>query len=340
MSTAPHPVEAALEPDLEIVDAHHHLWPAHGPVAPKDGAADQARFWSSYSYEDFLHDATAGHRITASVYVECQARYRPDGPEALRPVGETEAVAAVDTRGDLCGAMVAFADLTLGAGAGEVLDAHLAVPNSRVRGIRHIVAWDPNPEVYATSRRPPAHTLRDPDFLAGVAETAARDLHFETWVYFHQLVELAQFADAHPDLPIVLNHLGGPAATGRYASARDEVLEAWRAGMTEVSRRPNVVVKLGAVGMRAFSPTELFTDPPQTSEAIAAYWGDEIRFCIDTFGADHCMFESNYPVDRALCGYPTLWNAYKRIATDYSGSEKALLFAGTARATYRLPSRR
>jgi predicted TIM-barrel fold metal-dependent hydrolase len=331
------PVEEILDPALEIVDAHHHLWPAHGPAASADVTANEARPWSSYSFEHFLRDAAAGHRVTGSVYVECQARYRTEGPESLRPIGETEAVARLEPHGGLCAAMVAFADLSLGAAVGEVLDAHLAVPGSRVRGIRHIAAWDPDPTVYATARRPPGGLLQDPRFLAGVAELAPRGLRFETWVYFHQLPELARFADAHPELPIVLDHLGGPAATGGYASARAEVLEAWRAGMATVSRRPNVTVKLGAVGMRAFSGAELFTDPAPSSEDIANYWGDDIRFCIETFGPDRCMFQSNYPVDRALCDYATLWNAYKRIGAQYSDSEKALLFAETARAAYGLP---
>jgi predicted TIM-barrel fold metal-dependent hydrolase len=332
------PVEEILDPSLEIVDAHHHLWPAHPTAAASDrGAANHAGHWRSYSFADFHRDTMAGHRVTGSVYVECEARYRTDGPKELRPVGETEAVAGLEMRGGLCAGMVAFAALTLGAGVGEVLDAHLGVLNSRVRGVRHIAAWDPDPDVYATSRRPPPGLLEDPKFLAGVAEVAARGLSFETWVYFHQLPELARFAAAHPDLTIILNHLGGPGATGRHARARAEVLRAWRTEMMALSCRPNVALKLGAVGMRAFSGPELLANPVVTSQDISDYWGAEIRFCIDTFGPGRCMFESNFPVDRALCDYATLWNAYKRIAAEYSDSDKRSLFAGTARATYRLP---
>jgi len=333
------PVEEILDPELEIVDAHQHLWPAHKTEGASDqDAAKHAQPWSSYSFEEFQRDTMTGHRVTGSVYVECGARYRTDGPGRLRPVGETEAVAGLEMRGGLCAGMVAFADLTVGAGVGEVLDAHLGVLNSRVRGVRHIVAWDPDPDVYATSRRPPAGLLEDPEFLAGVAEVEARELSFETWVYFHQLPELAQFADTHPDLTIILDHLGGPAATGRHARARGDVLRTWRTAMAALSRRPNVAVKLGAIGMRAFTGTELFAKPVLTSQDISDYWGAEIRFCIDTFGPARCMFESNFPVDRALCDYAMLWNAYKRIAADYSDFDKSLLFAGTARATYRLPA--
>jgi predicted TIM-barrel fold metal-dependent hydrolase len=329
------PVEEILEPTLEIVDAHHHLWLAHRTA----GAHDQSTVnqLPSYSFEEYQRDTMSGHRVTASVYVECEARYRDNGPKQLRPVGETEAVAALESTSGICEGMVVFADLTLGSQVGEVLDAHIGVPNSHVRGVRYIVAWDPNPDVYATSRRPPAGVLADPKFLDGVTELAKRGLSFETWLYFHQLAELALFADTHPDLTIILDHLGGPGATGPYAHARDDVIRSWRKEMKALSHRRNVVLKLGAIGMRAFSGEELFSIPVLTSRDICDYWGADFNFCIDTFGPQRCMFESNFPVDRALCDYATLWNAYKRIAAEYSESEKSHLFAGTARATYRLP---
>jgi predicted TIM-barrel fold metal-dependent hydrolase len=329
------PGEEILDPTREIVDAHHHFWLAHKTAAIDQNTA--AVHSPTYSVKDFQHDTMTGHRVTGSVYVECEARYRIDGPKQLRPVGETDAVAALDKQGGLCAGMVAFADLALGADVGEVLDAHLNVPNSPVRGVRYIVAWDPHPDVYATSRRPPAGVLTDPKFLAGVAEVAKRGLSFETWLYFHQLHELARFADDHPDLTIILDHLGGPGATGPYARARGDVLRTWRDEMLNLSSRANVTVKLGAIGMRAFTGEELFSLPAVTSQNIADYWGSDIGYLIDTFGPARCMFESNFPVDRALCDYATLWNAYKRIAAEYSESDKDLLFAGTARATYRLP---
>jgi predicted TIM-barrel fold metal-dependent hydrolase len=180
--------------------------------------------------------------------------------------------------------------------------------------------------------------LEDPAFRAGAAQLASRGLTFDTWLYFHQLPELARFARACPNLLIVLDHLGGPAATGRHASARAEVLTRWREAMTALSLHENVVVKLGAVGMRAFSGPELLDRAPVGSQAIADYWGAEIRFCVETFGPGRCMFESNFPVDRALCDYATLWNGFKLITADYSEDERALLFAGTARATYQLPA--
>ncbi|MDV7088939.1 amidohydrolase family protein [Rhodococcus opacus] len=338
--------EEILDPDLEIVDAHHHLWPSTGaavslPPGPGQRAQQGAQLahCPPYSLDDLCADATSGHRVVESVYIECSSFYRNDGPEHLRPVGESETVAALAAGGGLCAGIVGFADLMLGTGVGEALDAHVAAAGPRFRGIRHTVAWDPDPDVYANFRHPPAGLLGDPRFLAGAAELVTRELSFETWLYFHQLPELAEFAAARPDLTIVLDHLGGPAATGRHAGVRDEVLTAWRSGLIEVSRQPNVVLKLGAVGMRAFSGSDLFALPEVTAGDIVDYWGSDIRFCIDTFGPDRCMFESNFPVDRTLCDYTTLWNAFKGIASGYSRSEKDMLFAGTARAAYRLPVR-
>ena len=134
--------EDVLEPDLEIVDAHHHLWPA----------ATGGR-WNPYSPVDFERDTRSGHRVVGSVYVECAASYREQGPERMRPVGESEAVAGLDVAGGLCEAIVGFADLTLGTEVDDVLDAHIAVAGARMRAIRHTVAWDPDPTVYATARR-------------------------------------------------------------------------------------------------------------------------------------------------------------------------------------------
>ena len=327
--------EEILEPELEIVDSHHHLWPAS--PAQENGGTLLSK-WAPYSLDDFCSDAK-GHRITGSVYVECQACYRESGPESMRPVGETESVAALPAPGDICAGIVGFADLSLGTSVGDVLDAHHEVAGRRFRGIRHTVAWDRDPAVYATAGRPPPGLLEDSAFRAGAAELAARGLTFETWLYFHQLPELSRFAAACPELLIVLDHLGGPAATGRHAGVRDEVLKKWREGMAALSRHGNVVLKLGAVGMKAFSTPDLLGLAPATSQAIADYWGREIRFCIETFGADRCMFASNFPVDGALCSYASLWNAFKLIAAPYSQAERTLLFTGTARATYQLPAR-
>ncbi|UKA55218.1 amidohydrolase family protein [Arthrobacter sp. FW305-BF8] len=332
-----------LDPELEIIDPHHHLWPPTGAVVSMAAGPGQQTEKGAqlpdcppYSYADLRRDATSGHRVVGSVYVECSSFYRDDGPDHLRPVGESETIAAMELRDGLCQGIVGFADLMMGTSVKEVLEAHLEEAGPRFKGIRHSVAWDPDPGVYATYRRPPGGLLLDSRFRAGAAELTRRGLSFDTWLNFHQLPELTDFASANPDLTIVLDHLGGPATTGRHVGHRDEVRREWREHMIAASQRPNVFLKLGAIGMRAFSGPELFAGNPVTAERIEDYWGSDVRFCIDTFGPERCMFESNFPVDRALCDYVTLWNAFKLIASSYSLSEKEWLFARAARAAYRL----
>ncbi|MDF3836696.1 amidohydrolase family protein [Cupriavidus basilensis] len=334
--------EVALEPELPIIDTHHHLWPeklvtvssAGGP-GQQVGQGAPLHQWTPYSLDDFGRDVAGGHNIVKTVYLECFSNYRTEGPAHVRPVGEVEWVMSQVSDDRLMSGIIGHADMTLGADVGEVLDAHRAAGGARFKGIRHSVSWDPNPGVYYTPRKPPAGLLLNDAFGKGVAELSRRGLIFETLRYFHQLSELSMLARAHPDLTIVLCHLGGPAATGPYERRRAEVMAEWSAGLKKVAEHHNIVLKLGGIGRRAAAEQKLF-DGPRSSEHIAAYWGPELRFCIETLGPDRCMFESNFPVDRKLCDYVTLWNVFKRITSDLSPAERRCLFEGTARRTYRL----
>jgi hypothetical protein len=142
-------------------------------------------------------------------------------------------------------------------------------------------------------------------------------------------------------VPIVLDHLGGPLAIGPYASRREEVLAAWRTAMRAVAACPNVTLKLGGIGMPTIGPDWRAAPAPPTSEDVAAEWGPSIRFAIEAFGADRCMFESNFPVDGWAIGYVVLWNAFKRITAGAGAGERDDLVRGTATRVYRLdPARR
>ncbi|MEV6979249.1 amidohydrolase family protein [Kitasatospora sp. NPDC093806] len=328
--------EPIREPGLPIVDPHHHLWPnrpadsAAAPGGRNPGA-------TPYSVRDLRADTGSGHNVTATVFVECSTAYRTHGPQHLRPVGETAWVAEQPVSGGLLSGIVGHANLLAEpAELAEALAAHAEAGNGRFKGVRHTVAWDAHPEVFASVHRPPPGLLRDRAFRSGAAELARRGLVYETWAYFHQLPELCSFARSNPDLVVVLDHLGGPAATGPYARCREEVLAEWRSGVKALVGVPQVVMKLGGIGMPAFTPVEFIESTPMTSGRIADYWGPHIRYCIETLGPERCMFESNFPVDRRLCGYATLWNAFKLIAAPYSDADRASLFAGTARRTYGL----
>jgi L-fuconolactonase len=309
--------EDALDPDLPIVDPHHHLW--DHPT-------------SRYMTEELRADTGAGHNVIKTVFVECASGYRSDGPESHRPVGETEFVVAADPDGFIAG-IVGFADLTT-PDIDDVLGAHIDAGAGRFRGIRHVNAWDESPEVRASHTNPPPGLLGQDDFRRGFAALGRAGLRFDAWMYHPQLPELVDLARAHPEVPVVLDHLGGPLGIGRHKGRRAEVLEDWRRSMREIASCENVVLKLGGIGMPVFGLGFHKDEGETTSQQLADAWGDEIRFCIEQLGVDRCMFESNFPVDRASCSYVVLWNAFKRIAAGVSDDEKHALFAGTASRAY------
>ncbi len=319
-------VEEILEPSLEIVDPHHHLWDF--PTNP-------------YRLAHLHADTGSGHNVTQTVFVECTWGYRTDGPEHLRLVGETEHVAAearasVAAGGAEIAAIVSRADLTAGAAVEELLLAHDAAGDGKFRGIRHATAWDADPAIHETHTRPGPGLMGTAAFREGFATLSRLGFTYDAWLYHPQIHELTDLARAFPEATIICDHLGGPIGIGPYAGRRDEVLAAWRPQMTELAACPNVVLKVGGIGMTSYGMDWHRRPTAPTSAELAAAWGDEIRFCIDLFGADRCMFESNFPVDGRSVSYAVLWNTFKRIAADASPAERAELFAGTARRTYRI----
>ncbi|HVM54351.1 MAG TPA: amidohydrolase family protein [Acidimicrobiales bacterium] len=311
-------MEDVLDPDLPICDPHHHLWDHPG---------------SRYMVEELRADTGSGHRIESTVFVECGSGYRDAGPESMRPVGETVFLVEADPTGFVAG-IVGMADLRV-PDIDDVLAAHVDAGAGRFRGIRHASAWDASPDIRESHTKPPPRLLAESDFRRGFAALGRAGLRFDAWLYHPQLPELAALARAHPDVPIVLDHLGGPLGIGPYAGRRDEVRASWRASMAEVAACENVTLKLGGIGMPIYG-MGWHKAGGATSEQLAEAWGEPIRWCIETFGARRCMFESNFPVDRASCSYRVLWNAFKRIVADASPSERADLFQDTARRAYGL----
>lgn len=318
-------VEGPLDPGLPICDPHHHLWDR-----PND----------RYLLDDLLRDTGGGHNITHTVFLECSYAYREVGPEEMRPVGETEFVQGVAAENErrrgktnVAAGIVGFANLTLGSAVTPVLEAHVQAGKGRFRGIRHSCAWDANTESYKT---PPRGLMADPRFRHGMTRLQEMGLSFDAWLYHPQLMELVDLARAFPRLPIVLNHIAGPLGFGPYAGKREEVFQVWKRGIAELSTCPNVVVKLGGLGMPRCGFGWHERPKPPTSEELAKAWAPYYLFCIEKFGADRCMFESNFPVDKISCSYTVLWNAFKRIARGFSPAERAALFRGTAMRAYRL----
>lgn len=339
--------EAILEPELPIVDPHHHLWdrrmlpPAPGPEHPFTTAIKPAQ---RYLLDELLADTGSGHNVVATVFLECRAFYKADGPVEMRCVGETEFVNGVaamsasglygDTRA--CAGIVGNADLTLGDAVKPVLEAHVRVGGGRFRGIRNSASWDPDTEVLGPLNRiQKGHYLRD-DFRAGFKHLAPMGLSFDAWMLEPQLPDLTDLARAFPDTPIVLDHVGTPIGRGGYTGRLEERFPIWRDNIRELAKCPNVVVKLGGLAMAFCNFPSFLAEPRVPSEQLAKEWGPYIETCIEAFGAERCMFESNFPVDMGSCTYAVLWNAFKRLASGASADEKTALFSGTAKRVYRL----
>src|SRR5215468_8859433 len=322
--------EEIIEPDLPIVDPHHHL-----VDRPETGR---------YLLPELLADTSDGHNITATVYLEWLSMYRAQGPVELRPVGEVEfangvaAMAASSTYGrtQICAGIVGYADLTLGAPVEKVLQAMIQAGGGRFRGIRFITASHPEQAAWASAVIRPEGLLMNLKLREGFARLAPLRLSFDAWMYHTQLGELVDLARAFPETPIVLDHVGGAIGLGPFTGKRDEVFTVWSAKIRELATCPNVHIKLGGLGMRMFGFTHHMGELPPSSDELAAAWRPYIETCIADFGPERAMFESNFPVDKGSCSYRVLWNAFKRIAAGCSATEKAALFASTATKFYRL----
>jgi L-fuconolactonase len=321
-------VEPVLDPGQPIIDPHHHLWMRDGNV---------------YLLDELLADVGSGHNVVATVFEECRSMYRADCPEEEKSLGETEFVTGIAAMGAsgafgssrVCARIVGRVDLMLGDRARGLLERHLIASGGRFAGIRQSTAWDASDRVHKVV--PMAGMLADREFRAGFAGLAALGLVFDAWVYHPQLGEVADLADAFPRTQIVLNHVGSPILGGPYAADRAQVFADWKAGMAALAKRSNVTVKLGALPIRLPGVGSVSKEMPPGSEEIATAWGPWLQTSIELFGADRCMFESNFPVQKRWSSYSVTWNGFKRIAAGASADEKAALFAGTAARVYGAP---
>jgi predicted TIM-barrel fold metal-dependent hydrolase len=335
--------EPVIEPDLPIVDSHHHLYDRPG---------------ERYLLPELLADLRTGHDIRATVYVEGGSMhrhfseggtmYRAAGPEEWRSLGEVEfanGVAAMSASGQygtvaIAAGIVGFADLSAGAEVRRVLEVQVARAADRYRGVRYYAGWDASPEVRSLQLMTRPGMLGERRFREGFAALRDLGLSFDAHVNHPQLGELFDLVRLHPDIPVILNHMGGPIQAGPYAAHREEAFAQWRDGLRALAALPNVFVKLGALGRKAAGHGFQSRATPPTSEEVAAAGRRHVETCIETFGPARCLFESNFPGDRRSFGYRVLWNAFKRITAAYSRSEREAMFAGTACRVYRLPALR
>ncbi len=324
--------EEALDPDRDICDPHHHLWDHPG---------------RRYLLDDVLEDTGSGHRVRSTVFVECGSMYRQSTQiegTSLAPVGETEfvqGIAAMSASGGygetrIARGIVSFADLTLGEQVRPVLEGHMAASPNRFRGIRHAAGWHGSDAIRNSHSNPPRGLMLRDDFRAGMAVLESLGLSFDAWFYHYQLPDFVDLARAFPNTTMILDHFGGPLGIGPFAGQRKAVFEQWRDEISQLADCPNVFFKLGGINMKINGfDWHSRTRPPSSDELVDAT-APFYEHCIDTFGADRCMFESNFPVDKDSCSYVVLWNAFKKMTRNRSERDKAMLFHDTAVQVYRL----
>ena len=323
--------EPTLEPELPICDTHHHFWDLRPQSIP----------YQRYLIHELNADIYSGHNVRSTVFVEANSMYRPDGPVESRPVGEVEFVqglAAASASGiygpsRAAAAIIGHADLKLAGKVEPVLEALQAASPNRFRGIRHNVTWSPDP---ALANREAEGILTNSEFREGAKVLARMGLSMDTMLSFPQLPELAELATAVPELTIVLNHIGGGNRVGIYANRDGDVVPAWRSGIAAVAACPNIMVKLGGMGMPRWGFGWHAREVPIGSKELAEAMAPWMTYCIEQFGPERCMFESNFPPDKVSYSYNVMYNAFKRLSKGYSDSERAAMFHGTAARAYRI----
>ena len=321
--------EEIIEPELPIIDPHHHLW-------------DRPNY--RYLFPELLADVGSGHNIRATCYEQAREMYRASGPEELKSLGETQFVSGVAAMSEsgkygptrCIAGIIGFVDLQLGSRAKGVLERHIAVSDGRLRGIRNGSTWSDDPTLKTFTAGGPKGLLLDKNFREGFAALAPLGLAFDGWMFQTQLDDLVDLARAFPQTTIVLNHVGGPLAIGPYAGKREEAFTEWRDRIRKIALLPNTYVKLGGLGMKMIGFTFYENPDPPSSQDLEQAWQPYIETCIEAFGPQRSMFESNFPVDKGTCSYQVLWNTFKRIAASYSAGEKTALFSGTAAKAYGL----
>ncbi len=324
--------EPTLEPDLPICDPHHHFWDLRSARIP----------YQRYLLHELASDVNSGHNVKTTVFIEARSMYRADGPEEMKPVGEIEFVqglAAASASGAYgptraAAAIVGHANLLLGDKVEPVLEELQTASPNRFRGIRHSVTWDSHPDVELTAAHLMEGQLADDGFRVGARVLARMGMSLEGWLFFPQLQELADFAKAVPSLTIILNHIGGLLRVGPYANRNDEVMTTWRNGIAAVAECPNVYVKLGGIGMPRTGFDWYAREKPIGSEELASDMAPLLEYCIEQFSPERSMFESNFPVDKVSYSYNVMYNAFKRLSSGYSASERAAMFHDTATKAY------
>ena len=319
--------EEIVDPARLIIDPHHHLWQTE-------------TMFGRYELEDLWADTGSGHKIEKTVFIDCHSSYRTEGPKELRPVGETEYVVGVaqasnenPNRASIAG-IVSHADMLLGKEVASVLQAHEAAGNGLFRGIRHAGPYEETGTLLMRGRAPCPYD--QPAFREGVATLGEMGYTYDTWHFHLQNKAFADLARAVPGTTMILDHFGTPLGAGAYADKVEDIFAQWCDDIAEIADCPNVVAKLGGLAMPDNGFGWETASRPPTSDEFVETQQRYYHHAIKCFGADRCMFESNFPVDRLSISYHVLYNGLKKIAAEYSDAEQQAMFYDTAARVYRL----
>lgn len=319
--------EEIIDPDQKIVDPHHHLW------RRPDG--------NHYLLENLLADTMSGHNVVKTMFVECHAEYRKDGPVHLRPLGETsfvceQAEASELTEGTTIAGIVGHADLTLGNDVEEVLSLHEELGKGRFRGIRHAGAHAEFPEILMIPGNAPANLYENKEFRVGMNKLGSMGYSFDTWHYHYQNKAFLDLAKACSNTQMILDHFGTPLGVGPYASQKDQIKKDWKKDIAAIAKCDNVVAKIGGLAMPDNGFGWNTQEKPPSSDEFAEAQREYYLHTIECFGPDRCIMESNFPVDRLSLSYHVLYNGLKKIVKDFSQAEKDQMFYGTAERIYKI----
>lgn len=300
-----------MDSELPIVDCHHHFWDLDrsyypwlcDPVPVKFRYGDYLAIKRNYMPPDYLRDAGA-NRVVKTVHEE--AWWNP-----ADPVGETRFVEAVAAQFGWPMALVGNGPLGRDD-IDEVLVGHAA--SSLARGIRNFPAAAASAR---EARRGAPGSMDDPKWRRGYALLAQYGFSCDLQTPWWHLDAMAELAADFPRTQIVIVHAGLPN------DRSPEGLTGWRRALEYVAARPNVAIKISGLGQPGL-PWTLEANRPVIRDAIAL------------FGADRAMFASNYPVDRIVGTFASIYDGFRAAVADRSESEWRKLFHDTAERIYRL----
>jgi predicted TIM-barrel fold metal-dependent hydrolase len=303
----------AHDDDLPIIDAHHHFWDLSQKAHPwLVGAPLESFRYGDYSAirRNFLPDdygrVTAGYNVVATVTMEGEW-------DEADQVAESRWMSEVAARHGLPAAHVARTILHAD-GATDELVRHAAFP--LVRGIRHKPTAAASPD--RVERGAPG-SMSDANWRRGYAALARHGLHFELQAPWWHVDELLDLISAFPETPVVINHAFLPA------DRSPEALGGWRTAIKRAANAPQVTMKISGIGIKG-RPWTLDEQRPI------------IRDLIEAFGADRCMFASNFPVDSLVGSFDTIYSGFKAATADLPRADRLKLFHNNAIRVYRLPA--